>query len=720
MLLVSSQVSLPMSLAQSTPKKSFPFDRHPMLPKILEWQDARFGDSLILALNDSSALVRSRAALALASVQDANAVEPLIKLLSDTDPTVRRYAAFALGQTTDSTAAYNQQEPAEAALLKRFDDEQDSEVKRAVLEALAKCGGQPTALKITNSDDLLKPTVPKILFQTALMTLARIGMRNILAPAIGIYCLSALQRPEAEKIPEIGFAASYMFARAPIELWRVHLPTLSAIVMARKFPSEVQMNFARAFAKTRQVEYLVHLKNLAKVGDWRVRVECARAAGAMPSDSASVVEFLVSLVADKSSHVKITAMKALEQMALASGGKMKFPADFVQMLKARAVEKPTEAHERGAMVRLIATQEPSWAWKNREKVALTDDTALIIDVTEAIGYANDTAAHSYLQMRVQDFVNVIADPSFVIEKAERRLLSIVAASSLRALTTVWQRRQLDKKLEKQFDTTRYLNLLNAALQSPDAGLAVIAAQAFADTGFVKFKSVDALTARVLASKPEQDLEVIQEIMKTLIRLKNAEATAFVAKSLTDSVEAIARASAAALEMSSGQRVLYRKQPKVSVPIDLTALREAFESQNTVQINTKHGTMLLQLDVENTPLTALNFLKLVKAEKFDAVAFHRVVSNFVVQGGDSERSDGYGNAGYTIRSEFVPIPFERGVVGMASAGKDTESCQWFILHSPAPHLDGRYTPFARVVSGIDVVDKILAFDEAKEVWVKGKK
>jgi len=720
MLLVGSQASLQLSLAQPAPKKGFPFDRHPMLPKILEWQDARVGDSLILALNDSSALVRSRAALALASVQDANAVEPLIKLLADAEPTVRRYAAFALGQTTDSTAAYNQQEPAEAALLKRFDDEQDLEVKRVVLEALGKCGGQATALKITNNGDLLKPTVPKPLLQAALMTLAQIGMKNILTPAISIYCLSALQRPEAEKVPEIGFAASYMFARAPIELWRVQLPALSAIVTARKFPSEVQMNLARAFAKTRNAEYLVHLKNLAKVGDWRVRVECARAAGTMPSDSASVVEFLVSLVADKSSHVKITAMKALERMALASAGKMKLPTEFVQTLKARAVEKLTQAHERGAMVRLIATQEPSWAWKNREKVSLTDDIALIMDITEAIGYANDTAAHSYLQTRVQDFVNVIADPSFVMEKAERRLLSIVAASALRGLTTVWQRRQFDKQLDKQFDTTRYLNLLSAALQSPDVGLAVIAAQAFADTGFVKFKSVDALTARVLASKPERDLEVIQEIMKTLTRLKNGEATAFVTKSLTDSVEAIARASAVALEMASGQRTLYKKQPKIPIPLDITALRDAFESQNTVQINTKHGTILLQLDVENTPLTSLNFLKLVKAEKFDAVAFHRVVSNFVIQGGDGERSDGYGSAGYMIRSEFVPVPFERGVVGMASAGKDTESCQWFIMHSPAPHLDGRYTPFARVVSGIDVVDKILAFDEAKEVWVKGKK
>jgi cyclophilin family peptidyl-prolyl cis-trans isomerase len=96
-----------------------------------------------------------------------------------------------------------------------------------------------------------------------------------------------------------------------------------------------------------------------------------------------------------------------------------------------------------------------------------------------------------------------------------------------------------------------------------------------------------------------------------------------------------------------------------------------------------------------------------------VVFHRVVPNFVIQGGDP-RGDGWGGPGYTIRSEFSPIPFDAGVIGMASAGKDTEGSQWFVTHSPQPHLDGRYTVFGRVTGGLDVVHKIQVDDRIFDI------
>jgi len=98
-------------------------------------------------------------------------------------------------------------------------------------------------------------------------------------------------------------------------------------------------------------------------------------------------------------------------------------------------------------------------------------------------------------------------------------------------------------------------------------------------------------------------------------------------------------------------------------------------------------------------------------------FHRVVSNFVIQGGDPH-GDGWGTPGFAIRSEFSTLKYdENGIVGMASAGKDTEGSQFFITHSPTPHLDGRYTIFGKVVNGIDVVNSILVGDEVVEVKIK---
>ncbi|HES60200.1 MAG TPA: peptidylprolyl isomerase, partial [Caldithrix sp.] len=95
--------------------------------------------------------------------------------------------------------------------------------------------------------------------------------------------------------------------------------------------------------------------------------------------------------------------------------------------------------------------------------------------------------------------------------------------------------------------------------------------------------------------------------------------------------------------------------------------------------------------------------------------HRVVPNFVIQDG-CPRGDGWGSPDFSIRSEFSMINYEEGSIGMASAGKDTESSQWFITHSPTPHLDGRYTNFGKVISGIGIVHQIEVGDEILDMEI----
>jgi peptidylprolyl isomerase len=96
-------------------------------------------------------------------------------------------------------------------------------------------------------------------------------------------------------------------------------------------------------------------------------------------------------------------------------------------------------------------------------------------------------------------------------------------------------------------------------------------------------------------------------------------------------------------------------------------------------------------------------------RYNGVPFHRVVPNFVVQGGDHFRRDGYGGPDVPIRSEFNRLRYRTGTAGMASSGKDTEGVQFFLTHSPTPHLDGRYTVFGQVVAGQEVVDALLQGD-----------
>jgi cyclophilin family peptidyl-prolyl cis-trans isomerase/HEAT repeat protein len=126
------------------------------------------------------------------------------------------------------------------------------------------------------------------------------------------------------------------------------------------------------------------------------------------------------------------------------------------------------------------------------------------------------------------------------------------------------------------------------------------------------------------------------------------------------------------------------------------------------INTIRGPIRLELFGTEAPITVWNFLSLARSGYYRNTRFHRVVPNFVAQDGDP-RDDGNGGPGYAIRDEMNRRRYERGALGMALSGPDTGGSQYFITHSPQPHLDGHYTVFGRVVRGYDVLDRIVQGD-----------
>jgi len=133
------------------------------------------------------------------------------------------------------------------------------------------------------------------------------------------------------------------------------------------------------------------------------------------------------------------------------------------------------------------------------------------------------------------------------------------------------------------------------------------------------------------------------------------------------------------------------------------------------IETDKGNIVLELFENDAPNTVANFVKLINKGYYNGLKFHRVIQNFMVQGG-CPVGNGTGGPGYTIKCEINPKKHLAGTLSMAHAGKDTGGSQFFITHSPQPHLDGVHTVFGQVTEGMDVVNAIRQGDVMKQVKV----
>ncbi len=288
-------------------------------------------------------------------------------------------------------------------------------------------------------------------------------------------------------------------------------------------------------------------------------------------------------------------------------------------------------------------------------------------------------------LKALSFNKIHFNYSLIARELFKRSHPFISTEAMTALVTIRQNTNfvnLNEQVLKDYDS-----IFKFAIGSEDAALVAMAAEALRVPEWGYKDRFD----MGLLIKAKEKLPLPQE-QETLISLEKT------------------------IAFFAGREETQVPPPAYNHPIDWAILAPLSATQN-VMIQTSKGNIMVELYVEKAPASVANFIELAKKGYFNGKSFHRIVPNFVVQGG-CPRGDGYGSLDYSIRSEFAQVYYEAGTLGMASAGKDTEGCQWFITHSPTPHLDGRYTAFGKVILGLDIVQEMEIGDLITEVKVVG--
>jgi cyclophilin family peptidyl-prolyl cis-trans isomerase/HEAT repeat protein len=457
---------------------------------------------------------------------------------------------------------------------------------------------------------------------------------------------------------------------------------------------------AFALSRLEDKRALPALLSLVRSDGVYARAFAAKGLGALKDPSA--VPLLLQLIdlAQPGSGPSIQAMRALGRI-----GDARSAAPLLAVLRART--SPTAARAEALLA--LGALPPDPATQEYFVDFLSDPSPLIrAAALQALAKADDDSfmtvlsgldPDSHWSVRAQ-LATVLAtkDPARALPRLIRMLSDPdqrVVVEVLNALTKL-----------KAPDVTK---ILLEKLQAEDVGVRAAAAS---NLGELKPEgAVDALVAAYKRGEVDLLHDVRAAAIEALANYGPAAGVPALRTALADKDWAVrVRAAELLKKLDPSIDAVHAIRPApAGRPIDYDAasvVNPPFSSR--VYIETEKGTIEIELDVLDAPLTCESFVALARKGYFNGLTLHRVVPDFVVQGGDP-RGDGSGGPGYTIRDELNQEPYARGVVGMALAWKDTGGSQFFITHSPQPHLDAKYTVFGRVVSGMEVVDSITQWD-----------
>ena len=443
-------------------------------------------------------------------------------------------------------------------------------------------------------------------------------------------------------------------------------------------------------------------------GNWRVRTEIVRSLAAHVAGEASAVELLTKHLTHRSANVRLATLTALSGADRKAVSRSKKAAALrKQLLRVGSSTRQPSSH-RSVAFAAVAQLFPG----DYKFTRLLDQASTPADVRAGVIRSLGRLPSS---RNIEIVLDRLTDPSLP-----------PAMAAWETLPEILQDAKLKAGAEVTATAGSIAKSIKATLLRNDMALTTLVAQAVSDTavlGILNAEGVlspvteDLMLAYATLSSPN-DVEAMQALVMTLGTIGDVRAVPVLERALRDPDRTVAVRAAASLERITGGDYAGRVQSSsdpVYTDYDWKTL-ESIPEHLELELTTSRGVITIELLRDEAPFTVLSVVKLVRKNFYDGLSFHRVVPDFVIQGGDP-RGDGWGGPGYSIRTETALVNYYRGMVGIASAGKDTEGCQFFITHSSQPHLDGRYTIFARVVRGMSVVDAIQVGDTITDIAVK---
>ncbi|HZH31472.1 MAG TPA: peptidylprolyl isomerase [Pyrinomonadaceae bacterium] len=688
------------------------------LLRIVRAEDERRFDTTDLGalLSDANASVRARAALGAGRIGDARAVAPLVSLLqTDRDAGVRAAAAFALGETESGAGA--------EALLNVVERKtatsvaETTAVRARAVEALGKI-----AAAMPKADEARAKEIGRVLL-VELEARGRIAANREVAQ-LG---LTAVLRAR----PEGAGRVVALFLDAPDARLRADAANTLTRLRAKNANDQLR-------------------RLLASDTDAVVRANAARALGAA-EDKGAFDLLLAHAATDRDERVRISAIRSLGALrdARAAEPLVKRGEALLNVYRAAKTANPSmRPAELNELLELVTGLSRVLANTGNERglvfVRALREAEMWSAPEAEVAFAR-IAPNQYLRERPFHQLAFRAPDSRVTWQTyaavAQGLGEIAAVSSEKAgnsVVSVQADAQLALRTMLAEATTPALALADvltaiSAFKPPDGAL-VMRAQLAAPDVIVRAtaagqlgelapdpETTTALAAALPAALRDEMNDAALAIIDALAKQKSEAALAAI-KTALDSPDYLLRRRAAAILQSAqpeaGAGAEDGRIETVATRNRIGDYRRALARRGArvvATINTDKGVVRLELLPDAAPLTVDNFVELARRGYFNRLAFHRVVPNFVIQGGDP-RGDGNGGPGYQIRCEINEVPYTRGAVGMALSGEDTGGSQWFITHSPQPHLDGGYTVFARVVEGMEVVDRITRGDRILAVNV----